>query len=142
MSQALMEYVTARHDAILSVLKMLTAEHQLSDAHSSVIDVTDAEAEADAAAAKLSKATDALPRDRRPVGWNEAPAVAGVIRAARIRFVEAGLRCLSAEYADETGDAASEAEYAGDQLCLAARNLAADADARRAAKAEARGRLL
>lgn len=142
MSQALMDYVTAEHDAILAILKMLTAEHQLSDAHSSVLDVTDAEAEADAAARALSEAVAALARDRQPVGWGETPAVAGVIRAARIRFVKAGLRCLAAGYADESGDAANEAEYAREQLALAARNLAADAEARRAAKAEAGGRLL
>lgn len=139
-----MEYVAARHEAILAILGLLTAEHRLSDADSSVIDVTDAEREADAAATRLADATGALPSGvgRKPTGWDELPAVAGVIRSARIRFVRAGLRCLSAEYADESADADSEAEYADEQLCLAARNLAADAEARRAAKAEDAGRLL
>jgi hypothetical protein len=133
MSQQLMDYVAARHAAIVAVLGHLTAEHQLSDEHSSVIDVTDAESEADAAAARLRDAVDALPHDRKPVGWGDPAAVSGVIRVARVRFVKAGLRCLSAEYASESADAANEAEYADEQLALAARNLAADADARREA---------
>ena len=141
MSQELMDWVAARGDALRVVLELLAAEHRLSDADSSVTDVTDAEREADAAAARLAAATEALSLDRQP-GWDERPPVAGVIRAARVRFIRAGLRCLSAEYADESADAGSEAEYADDQLCLAARNLAADAEARRAAKAQAGGRLL
>ena len=112
MSRDLEDYVAAERAAIVAILEMLTAEHQLSDEHSSVLDVTDAERKADHAAFDLANAVDALPRDRRPVGWDQAPAVAGVIRAARIRFVKAGLRCLSAEYAAESADAASEAEYA------------------------------
>jgi hypothetical protein len=125
MSQALMEYITARHDAIMAVLGMLKAEHQLSDELSSVIDVTDAEREVDAAAGKLAEAAGALPRDRKPVGWNKPPATSGVIRTARVRFVNAVLRCLSAQYAGESADAANEAEYADDQLALAARALTA-----------------
>ncbi|HEV2450749.1 MAG TPA: hypothetical protein VGS62_02340 [Streptosporangiaceae bacterium] len=131
MSQALMDYVTARNDAIRAVLRMLAAEHELSDEASSVLDVTDAEREVDAAAARLAETTDALDRDRRPVGWNEPPAAAGVIRVARVRFAKAALRCLTAEYADESADADASAEYADEQLCLAARNLAADAAERR-----------
>jgi hypothetical protein len=134
MSQALADYVTARHDAIMSVLGMLTAEHQLSDEASSAIAVTDAEAGMEHAARRLADATEALPLDRKPVGWHEPPAVAGVLKVARRRFVKAALRCISAEYADLTADAASEAEYADEQLALAARNLAADADAHRAAE--------
>ena len=134
MSQQLMDFITARRDAIVAVLEMLTAEHQLSDELSSVIDVTDAECEVDAVAAKLAEAADALPLDRKPVGWSEPPAAAGVIRVARLRFVKAVLRCLSAEYADESASADSQAEYADDQLALAARNLAADAQAREAGK--------
>lgn len=141
MSRELADWVSARHDAILAVLTLLKAEHQLSDADSSVLDVTGAEREADAAAARLAAATEALPRDRKPAGWSEHPA-AGVVRTARTRFVRAGLRCLSAEYADESADADAEAGYADDLLCLAARNLAADAEARRAARTEAAGRLL
>ena len=130
MSQQLMDYVCARNDAVLAVLEMLTAEHQLSDEHSSVLDVTDAECEVDEVAARLAEATDALSRDRRPACWSDPPAVSGVIRVTRVRFVRAALRCLSAEYADESADADAQSEYADDQLCLAARNLAADAAAR------------
>ena len=142
MSQALMDYVTARHEVLIAVLKMLTAEQQLSDEHSSVLAVTDAEAEAQDAARKFTAAVDALPRDRRPVGWGEPPAVAGNLLAPRHRLVKAALRSLSAEYADPAGDADAEAEYADDLLALAARNLAADVDAHQAVKAEAAGRLL
>jgi hypothetical protein len=133
-SQALMDYVTARNDAIRAVLRMLAAEHELSDELSSVLDVTDAEAEVDAVAARLADATEALPRDRHPVGWREPPAVAGVIRVARVRFAKAALRCLAAEYADESADEDASSEYADEQLCLAARNLAADATAHQAAR--------
>jgi hypothetical protein len=137
MSQALMDYISARHAAIVAVLGMLTAEHQLSDELSSVIDVTDAEGEVDGAARTLSEAANELPRDRRPVGWSKPPAPSGVIRVARVRFVNAALRCLSAQYAGESADAANEAEYADDQFTLAARNLTAEADAHRAAKGRA-----
>jgi len=135
MSQALMDWVTARHDAIVAVLEMLTAEHQLSDENFSVLELTGAEREVDDAARKLSEAVDALPTDRKPVGWSEPPAVAGVLMVARTRFVKAVLRLLDAECADESADADASAEYADDQLALAARNLAADVDAHRAAKA-------
>jgi hypothetical protein len=122
-SQALMDYVTARRAAILAVLEMLHAEHQPSDELSSVIDVTDAGCEVDVVAVRLADATDALERGRKPAGWDK-PAVAAVLQSARARVVQAALRCLSAEYADESADAASEAEYASDQLSLAARDLA------------------
>jgi hypothetical protein len=135
MTQALMDYVTARHDTIVAVLEMLTAEHRLSDEDSSVLALTGAECEVDAAAARLAAAADALPHDRRPVGWSEPPAVAGVIHVARTWLVKAALRCLSAQYADESACADAEAEYAEDRLCLAARNLAADAEARTARRA-------
>jgi len=137
-----MDYVTARHDAIAAVLKVLTAGHQLSDERFSVLELTGAEDKMDVAAAKLAEATEALPTDRKPVGWGDPPAVAGVLMVARTRFVKATLRLLYAECADESADAAASAEYADEQLCLAARNLAADADANRSAKAEAGGRLL
>ena len=137
MSQQLMDYVTARNDAIRAILRMLSAEHELSDEASSVLDVTGAEAEVDAVAARLAGSVDALPRDRHPAGWSKPQAGGGLVRAARVRFVQAALRCLSAEYADESADAANEAEYADGQLCLAARNLAADA----AAYAEGAGAL-
>jgi len=68
--------------------------------------------------------------------------VAGVLAVARTRFVKAALRVLAAEYADESADADAGAEYADGQLALAARNLAADVEAQRTAKAETAGRLL
>lgn len=142
MSQALMDYVTARHEVFLAVLEMLTAEQRLSDEYSSVLDVTSAQDKAQRAARTLTEAVDALPAGRRPVGWSEPPSLAGNLPAPRQRFIKATLRCLSAEYAGPSGDADADAEYAEDQLALAARNLAADADAERAAKAEAGGRLL
>jgi len=134
MSQALMNCVTAQHDAIVAILEMLTAEWQLSDENSSALDVTDAECEVDAAAARLADATDALDMDRKPVGWNEPPAVAGSLKVARRRFTGAALRCISAQYAPESAHADAEDEYAWEQLALAARNLAADVEAHRAAK--------
>jgi hypothetical protein len=142
MSQALMDYVTARHDAIAAALMMLTAEMMLSDEHSSVLELAGAEEEVERTARDLTDAASVLPLTRRPAGWSEAPAIAGDITVARGRFVKAVLRCLSAQYADESACADAEAEYADDQLAVAARNLVADADARRAAKAEAGGRLL
>jgi len=126
MSQELMDHIGAQHDAIVAVLGMLTAEMQLSDEHASALDVTDAEQEIDQAAARLAAAADALPHDRRPVGWGSPPAVAGDVKTARRRFVRAGLRCISAQYAGEHSSADAEAEYAGDQLAIAARNLAAE----------------
>ncbi len=50
MSQQLASYITAKHDAIAAVLEMLTAEWQLSDEHSSVLDLTGTECEVDAVA--------------------------------------------------------------------------------------------
>lgn len=125
-----MDYIGAHQDAIVAVLRMLTAEWQLSDEHASALDVTGAEQEIDQAAARLAETVSALPHGRRPVGWSGPPAVAGDVRAARRRFVAAGLRCISAQYAGESADADAEAEYADDQLCLAARSLAADVAAR------------
>ncbi len=46
--------------------------------------------------------------------------------------MKAAVRCISAQYADESADADAEDEYAGEQLALAARNLAADVAAARA----------
>ncbi len=132
MSQQLADYITAQHDAIVAVLEMLTAEWQLSDEHSSVLDLAGAEREIDVAAGRLAGAADALPRDRKPAGWGDSPAVAGVLAVARRRFVKAALRCISAQFADESASADAEDEYAGELLALAARNLAADVAAERA----------
>jgi len=142
MTQALMDWVSARHDAILAVLETLTAEHHLSDEHSSALAVTAAERGMDYAARRLAQAMDGLPLDRKPAGWGDPPAVAGVLKVARTRFVKAAIRVLAAEYADETADADAGAEYADGQMALAARNLAADVEAQRTAKAETAGRLL
>lgn len=142
MSQQLADYIAARHAAIVAVLEMLTADCQLSDERSSVLAVTSAEDEAEQAARALTDAVNALPVVRRPAGWSKPPDMTGDVRRARQRYVMAALRCLAAQYAGESADADASAEYADEQLALAARNLAADADAHRAAKAEAGGRLL
>jgi hypothetical protein len=142
MSQALMDYVTARHEVITAVLEMLTAEYQLSDEYSSVLTLTAAQAKVEVAAGRLAEATDGLDRLRRPVGWDRPVGPAGVIEVTRRRVIKAALRCLAAQYAHESADADGESEYAEEQLAFACRNLAADAEARRAAKAEAGGRLL
>jgi hypothetical protein len=126
MSRQLADYVEARQDALVCVLEMLTAEYQLSDENSSVLDLANGEREIDAAAAKLSEATDALDTGRQPVGWDKPPEVTGSLMTARKRFVWAALRCLSSDYAPETADRDASAEHADEQLCLAARNLAAD----------------
>jgi hypothetical protein len=133
-SRALEDYESAFHGAIGAVLEMLTAERQLSDPHSSVIGVTDADCEMDAAAVRLATAAEDLPMDRKPAGWGDPPAVSGVLMVARTRFVKAALRVLSAECADESADADASSEYAEEQLVLAARNLAADVDAHQAAR--------
>jgi len=92
----------------------------------------EAESALDAAAAALTDAVAALPAGsgRKPVGWGEPPAVSGEILIARHLVARIALRCLSADYAGESADADATAEYADEQLCLAARNLAADAAAR------------
>ena len=142
MTRALMDYTSARHTAILAVLETLTAEHRLSDEHASALAVTAAERGMDFTARRLAQAMDGLPLDRKPAGWGDPPAVAGVLKVARTRFVKAAIRVLAAEYADETADADAGAEYADGQMALAARNLAADVEAQRTAKAETAGRLL
>jgi hypothetical protein len=126
MSQALEDYDSARHGAITAVLEMLTAEHQLAEADSDVTAVLGGDCEVDAAAGRLAEATEALPMGRKPVGWSDAPAVAGVLAVARERFVKAVIRVLYARYADESADADASSEYAEEQLVLAARNLAAE----------------
>lgn len=126
MSQQLADYIAARHEVIVSVLEMLTAEYQLSDERSSVLDLAGAEREMDVAAGRLTEAVEALERDRKPVGWGKPPKVAGNLTAPRQGLVRAVLRVLEAEVDGEGADAAAEAEYADEQLCLAARDLAAD----------------
>jgi len=129
-SETLNEYMSAFHDAILAVLGVLTAERRLSGEHSSALAVGESEAAADRAATRLAAAMDALPLFYWPAGWHEPPAVAGNVRIARRQFIRAALGCLAAEYADESADA--DSEYAREQMCHAARNLAADVAARAA----------
>jgi hypothetical protein len=140
-SRALEDYAVARGEAIASVLEMLTAEHQLASPGSDVLAATGGDCEMDAAAARLAEAVDDLPVDRWPAGWGK-PAVLAGVPSARDRFTRSVLRVLSARYAEESADAAAESEYADEQMALAARNLAADAEARKAASASERGRLL
>jgi hypothetical protein len=132
-SQALMDYVTAHHMVLTNVLDMLAAEYRLSDENSSVVALRNAEGVVDLAAEELALAVEALPPDsnRKPVGWDQPPALSGVLGVARRRVVKACLRCLSAQHADESADADAESEYADEQLALACRNLAADIDATR-----------
>ena len=104
---------------------MLTAEMMLSDEYSSVLELGGAEEEMERTARDLADAVDALPMDRSPVGWNEAPAVAGNIRVAR-GAVRQGCPPAVPECPvrrSESADADAEAEYADEQLALAARNL-------------------
>ena len=144
MSLPLADCVAAHHMLILRALEMLAAERGLEWDDASVTALLEAETALDIAAAALTEAVNALPlaSNRKPVGWGDPPAVSGEILVARHRVAKAALRCLSSDYAGESADADAEAEYASEQLALAARNLAADADAVKAAKAEAGGRLL
>ena len=144
MSQQLADYVTAHAEVIVRVLDLLAIERRLDRPGTSLAALLDAETALDTAATALTEAVDALPMDSnyRPVGWDDPPAVSGEILIARSRVTAAALRCLSADYAGESAHADAESEYASELLCLAARNLAADADAQRSAKAEAGGRLL
>jgi hypothetical protein len=124
MSQELMDWTVARHEALLAVLALVTAECLLSDEPSSVLSLTGTQMRADAAAATLAKATEALPRDRKPVGWS-TPAVRRTDSGtARRRFAYCGIRCLSAGYAGEHSSGAAESEYGDELLCIAARDLA------------------
>lgn len=144
MSQALEAYVTAHSGVIVATLDFLAIEHRLDQDSASTVTLLDAEAALDVAARALTEAVDGLPADsnRRPAGWGEPPAVSGEILIARHRVAAAVIWCIASDYAGESADADAEAEYASEQLCLAARNLAADADAQKAARAEAGGRLL
>jgi hypothetical protein len=48
---------------------------------------------------------------------------------AKDRLLRASLRCLSAQFAEESADAAADAEHADDELALAARALSAATEA-------------
>jgi hypothetical protein len=48
---------------------------------------------------------------------------------AKDRMLRAALRCLSAQFGPETADTAADAEYADDELALAARDLTAATEA-------------
>ena len=71
MSQALMDYVTALHDVERAVTELRLAELNLSDVHSSVLALNEAQDEVALAAQRLTKAIDALPVNRQPKGWAE-----------------------------------------------------------------------
>ena len=144
MSQALADYVSAHAEVIVRVLDLLAIERRLDQDGSSVVALLEAETALDVAAAALTEVVDALPMEsnRRPVGWGEPTVVSGAILITRAIVAKAALRCITAEWAGESASADAESEYASEQLCLAARNLAADVEASRAAKAEAGGRLL
>lgn len=124
MSQELMDWTVARHEALMAVLALLSAEYRLSDELSSVLNVTGAEMTADQAAGKLARTTEALPLDRRPVGWTTPAVKRDEPRTARRRFVAAAIRCVAAGYADEHAWADADSEHADELLCIAARDLA------------------
>ena len=71
MSQALMDYVTALHDVERAVTELRLAELNLSDMHSSVLALNEAQDKVALAAQRLTKAIDALPVNRQPKGWVE-----------------------------------------------------------------------
>ena len=133
MSPQLEAYISAKQRAILAVLEMLAAERRLVEFTDGTTDLFAAEEALDEAAAALTAAVDDLPDDLstyRPVGWRQEPtAVAGAILIARHRVAKAALRCLTSECADDSASADAEAQHADELLCLAARNLAADAAA-------------
>ena len=141
MSQQLMDYISAHHEAIASILELLAAEHRLSDENSSVLALGDAELKVDAAARALAAAVGALP-GRQPAGWSKPSAASGGVQVARQRLVTAGLRCLSSIHADESADADATSEYADEMLALAARNLVAKLDPQTTDDAAGQGRLL
>ena len=70
MSQQLMDYVTARHEMEVAAARLRLAELQLSDEHSSALAVNEAEDGLSLAARRLTRATDELPPERRPKGWD------------------------------------------------------------------------
>lgn len=70
MSQALMDYVTARHDLEVAVTELRLAELNLCDEHSSALTVNVAEDKVALAAQRLTRAIGSLPPERRPKGWD------------------------------------------------------------------------
>lgn len=64
-----MDYVTSLHEVERAVTRLRLAELNLSDEHSSVLAVNQAEVEVATAARNLSRAVDALPMARQPKGW-------------------------------------------------------------------------
>ena len=70
MSQALMDYVTAMHEVERAATRLHLAELNLSDEHSSALEVNDARDALALAARDLARAVDSLPLNRRPKGWD------------------------------------------------------------------------
>ena len=71
MSQALMDYVTAMHEVETAAARLHLAELQLSDEHSSVLAVNEAQDAIALAAKRLSRAVSELPAGRQPKGWGD-----------------------------------------------------------------------
>lgn len=69
MSQALMDFVSARHDIAVAATKLHLAELSLSGETASVLAVNEAEDEMALAARRLTRAIDELPPGRQPKGW-------------------------------------------------------------------------
>lgn len=70
MSQQLADYVTAFGETELAAARLLVATLQLSDDHSSVLAVNEAQADLCLAARRLARAVDELPAERQPKGWS------------------------------------------------------------------------
>ena len=136
MSGQLEAYTDAKQAAVLAALEMLAAERRLAKWGTHVAGLLVAEEALDVAAAKLAAAVDGLldGSNRKPVGWDKPADPPGAVLIARHLVAKAALRCLMADYGDETADADSEAEYAEELLALACRNLAADVEAQKSAK--------
>lgn len=71
MSQALMDYVTARHEVETAAAALHLAELQLSDDDSAAVAVNKAQDDLARAAKRLTLAVDELPLSRQPIGWNK-----------------------------------------------------------------------
>jgi hypothetical protein len=67
-SQQLVDYVTAFGETELAAARLLVATLQLSDDHSSVLAVNEAQAALCLAAKRLTRAVDELPAERQPEG--------------------------------------------------------------------------
>jgi hypothetical protein len=68
-SQALLDYLTARHDVETVAAELHLAGLRLADENASALAVNKAQDALAFAARRLACAVDALPLDRQPKGW-------------------------------------------------------------------------